>query len=364
MRRAGWLPSRARLWHAALRMTPSLASALMPALRLVDAEEAHGLALVGLRMGLAGQSRADAHPALACTVMGRHFANPLGLAAGFDKDAVAVTPLLRLGFGFIEAGTVTPRPQAGNERPRLFRLTQDQAVINRMGFNNGGIDSYLARLRDLARPLPGLLGANIGVNKDGADPVRDYPALYAAVAPLVDYVTINISSPNTPGLRDLQGEERLAAILAALPEQRVPVLVKIAPDLDEAALPGILDVCIAGGVAGVIISNTTLLREGLRSRHAREAGGMSGAPLFERSTAMLARAYRHAGGRLVFIGVGGIASAEQAFAKLRAGASLVQLYTGFAYAGPALVPRILDGLAALCAREGFASITDAVGTAA
>lgn len=345
-------------------MIPTIASAVMPALRLVDAEEAHGLALTGLRLGLAGRSRADAHPALACTVMGLRFANPLGLAAGFDKDAVAVVPLLRLGFGFVEAGTVTPRPQPGNGRPRLFRLSQDQAVINRMGFNNGGIDRCLARLRKLPRPLPGVLGANIGVNKDGADPVRDYPALYAAVAPLVDYVTINISSPNTPGLRDLQGDERLAAILAALPEQRVPVLVKIAPDLDDAALPGILDVCIAHGVAGVIISNTTLARPRLRSRHAAEAGGLSGAPLFERSTAMLARARRHAAGRLVLIGVGGVATAEQAMAKIRAGASLVQVYTGFAYAGPALVPRLLDGLAALCAREGFASITDAVGTAA
>ncbi len=345
-------------------MTPTIASALMPALRLLDAEAAHGVALAGLRAGLAGRAAPDAHAALACTVMGLRFANPLGLAAGFDKDAVAVAPLLRLGFGFVEAGTVTPRPQAGNPRPRLFRLEEDRAVINRMGFNNGGLDSYLARLRDLARPLSGVLGANIGVNKDGADPVRDYPELYAAVAPLVDYVTINISSPNTPGLRDLQGEERLAAILSALPEQRVPVLVKIAPDLDEAALPGILDVCIAHRVAGVIISNTTLARPALASRHAGEAGGLSGAPLFDRSTAMLARAYRHAAGRLVVIGVGGIATAEQALAKIRAGASLVQLYTGFAYGGPALVPRLLDGLAALCARENIASISDAVGTAA
>ncbi len=361
MRLDGWLPTRAPLWHARAAMTPALASALLPALRRLDAERAHGVALAALRAGLAGASRADAHASLATTVMGLRFANPIGLAAGFDKDAVAVAALLRLGFGCVEAGTVTPRPQAGNPRPRLFRLHEDAAVINRMGFNNAGLDSYLARLRDLPRPLRGVLGANIGVNKEGAVPERDYPALYAAVAPLADYVTINISSPNTPGLRDLQGEARLAAILSALPERRVPVLVKLAPDLAEDALPGILDLCVAQGVAGVIIGNTTVARPALRSRHAAEAGGLSGAPLFERSTAMLARAYRHVGVRLVLVGVGGVASAEHALAKIRAGASLVQLYTGFAYAGPALLPRMLDGLAALLAAQGFARVADAVG---
>ncbi|MCS6890091.1 MAG: quinone-dependent dihydroorotate dehydrogenase [Rhodovarius sp.] len=346
-------------------MTPALASALTPLLRLFDAETAHHLALAALRAGLAGRARADAHPVLATRVFGLSFANPLGLAAGFDKDAEAVLPLFALGFGFIEAGTVTPRPQPGNPRPRLFRLAEDRAVINRMGFNNAGIESFLARLRDLPRPLPGVFGANIGINKEGADPERDYAALYAALAPLVDYVTINISSPNTPGLRDLQAEARLAAILAALPaERRVPVLVKLAPDLPEEALPGILDVCIAGGAAGVVISNTTLARPPLSSRHAGEAGGLSGQPLFARSTEMLRRAYRHARGRLVFIGVGGIATPEQALAKIKAGASLLQLYTGLIYAGPALVPRLLAGLAALLAREGFAQVADAVGVEA
>ncbi len=342
-------------------MTPRLASAVLPLLRRVDAEAAHGLALKGLALGFAGRSAPDGHAALATTVLGLRFANPLGLAAGFDKDAMAVAPLLRLGFGHVEAGTVTPLPQAGNARPRLFRLQEDAAVINRMGFNNGGLDAYLARLRALKRPLPGLLGANIGVNKEGAVPERDYPALYAAVAPLVDYVTINISSPNTPGLRDLQGEALLAGILDAMPPRTTPLLVKIAPDLADAALPPLLDACIARGVAGIIISNTTIARPDLRGAARGEAGGLSGAPLFARSTEMLRLAFRHAQGRVALVGVGGVASAEQAYAKIRAGASLVQLYAGFAYAGPALVPAILDRLAALLARDGFRHISDAVG---
>lgn len=346
-------------------MTPALASALTPLMRLIDAETAHGWALRALSAGLAGRSAADTHPSLATQVMGLRFANPLGLAAGFDKNAAAVLPLMRLGFGFLEAGSVTPRPQAGNPRPRMFRLEEDQGVINRLGFNNAGLEAFLARLRALPRPLPAPLGANIGVNKDGAVPERDYPALYAAIAPLVDYVTINVSSPNTPGLRDLQGEALLDGILAAMPPRSVPVLVKIAPDLADSALFPLLDVCMARGVAGVIISNTTLGRpQTLRSARRGEAGGLSGQPLFEKSTAMLRAAFRHTQGRIALVGVGGVASAGQAYAKIRAGASLVQLYSGFAYAGPALVPRILDGLAGLLARDGLAHINDAVGAEA
>ena len=344
-----------------LGMTPRLASAVLPLLRRMDAETAHGLALRGLALGLAGRSAPDAHAALACTVMGLRFANPLGLAAGFDKNGMAVAPLLRLGFGFVEAGTVTPKPQIGNPRPRLFRLPEDAAVINRMGMNNQGLAAYVARLRALRRPLGGVLGANVGVNKDGAVPERDYPALYAAVAPWVDYVTINVSSPNTPGLRDLQGEVLLAGILDAMPPRTVPVLVKIAPDLADAAIAPLIDVCLARGVAGLIIANTTLARDGLSGAARGEAGGLSGAPLFARSTAMLRLAHRHAQGRLALIGVGGVASAEQAYRKIRAGASLVQLYSGLAYAGPALVPAILDGLATLLARDGLAQVSDAVG---
>ncbi len=350
-------------------MTPMLASALMPLVRSLDAETAHGLALKALTIGLAGRDSRPDPASLATDVFGLRFANPLGLAAGFDKDAVAVLPLMRLGFGLVEVGTVTPRPQPGNPRPRLFRLPEDAAVINRFGFNNAGLDSYVARLSALARPLPAVLGANIGVNKDGAVPERDYPALYAAVAPHADYVTVNVSSPNTPGLRDLQGEERLAAILDAIAARRAdlprqpPLLVKIAPDLAEDALPPIVAACAARGVAGLIVSNTTIARPAtLRSAQKSQAGGLSGQPLFERSTAMLRAAHRAArGSGLALVGVGGIATGAQAYAKIRAGASLVQVYTGFAYAGPVLVGRIKRDLAALLARDGVAHVADAVG---
>jgi dihydroorotate dehydrogenase len=349
-------------------MTPKLASALMPLLRGLDAETAHGLALRALAAGLAGRDAAPDDPRLATTAFGLSFRNPIGLAAGFDKDATAIPALMRLGFGHVEAGTVTPRPQPGNPRPRLFRLAEDAAVINRMGFNNQGLEAYRARLAALPRPLPAVLGANIGVNKEGADPERDYPALYTAVAPLADYVTVNVSSPNTPGLRDLQGEARLAGILGAIAAARAglprqpPVLVKIAPDLAEDALGPLVETCVAQGVAGLIIGNTTLARPAsLRSPHRGEAGGLSGAPLRDRSTALLGHCYRLAQRRLALVGVGGVASAADALAKLRAGASLVQLYTGFAYAGPALIPRLKSELSMLLQRDGFARVSDAVG---
>jgi dihydroorotate dehydrogenase len=363
-------------------MTPGLASALMPLMRALDAEAAHGVALRALAAGLAGRDAAPDDPVLATTAFGLDFRNPVGLAAGFDKDGVAVLPLMRLGFGLVEAGTVTPRPQPGNPRPRLFRLEEDRAVVNRMGFNNGGLEAFLARLAALrgahravrdgvpSRPLPAVLGANIGVNKEGAAPERDYPALYAAVAPFADYVALNVSSPNTPGLRDLQGEDRLAAILDAVAAARAglagrapPLLVKIAPDLAEEALGPIVEACAARGVAGLIVSNTTVARpDTLRSRHRGEAGGLSGAPLRERSTAVLRACFRLARGRgMALVGVGGVASGAEAYAKIRAGASLVQIYTGFAYGGPALVPRIKRELAALLRRDGFARVAEAVG---
>ena len=349
-------------------MTPALASALMPLMRGLDPERAHRLALKALALGLAGRDRGPADPVLATRAFGLDFANPIGLAAGFDKDAMAVAPLMRLGFGFVEPGTTTPRPQAGNPQPRLFRLTEDDAVINRMGMNNLGLQAFVSRLAALKRPLPAVLGANIGINKEGAEPERDYPALYLAVAPQADYVTLNISSPNTPGLRDLQGSQRLAAILAAIAAARAPaprqppILVKIAPDLAEEDLPELVETCVAGGVAGLIVSNTTIARpQTLRSAHKGETGGLSGQPLFAPSTALLQRVYRLSAGRLTLIGCGGIASPEQAYAKIRAGAALVQLYAGFAYAGPALVPRLKQGLAALLKRDGFARLADAVG---
>ena len=338
----------------------SLAAALMPAMRRLDPETAHNLSLRALRLGLAGRDTTPDDPILATTAFGRGLKNPIGLAAGFDKNAAAVTALGRLGFGFVEAGTVTPRPQPGNPRPRLFRLVEDAAVINRMGFNNAGLAVFLANLRRAERATIAI-GANVGINKEGADPERDYPALVNALSPHADYITINISSPNTPGLRDLQSEARLTAILAAIATPK-PVFVKIAPDLSPEGLEAVISVALAQNIAGLIISNTTLARpDTLRSPRKAETGGLSGAPLFGPSTAMLARAHGLCGGRLTLIGAGGVATPEQALAKILAGASLVQLYTGFAYGGPALIPALKSGLAALLRARGFASVAQAVG---
>jgi dihydroorotate dehydrogenase len=340
----------------------------MPLARALDPERAHRLALAALRLGLAGRDAAPHDPALAVQTLGLSFANPIGLAAGFDKDAVAVVPLMRLGFGFVEAGTVTPRPQPGNPLPRMFRLAEDRAVINRMGFNNGGADAYRRRLAALPRPHACPVGANLGVNKEGAAPERDYPALAAAMAPHADYLVINVSSPNTPGLRDLQGEARLRAILAAIADAlptRPPLLVKIAPDLSEAGLEAVVATAIEGGAQGLIISNTTIARpSGLLSRHRQQPGGLSGAPLRPMATAMLARAYRLSGDRLVLIGVGGVSSGAEALERIRAGATLVQLYTAFAYEGPALIGRIKRELLAALREAGFTRVTEAIGTAA
>ena len=344
-------------------MFPVLASAAVPLLRQIDPERAHGLALRALAYGLAGRDGTPDDPRLAVAAMGLRFANPIGLAAGFDKDAVALAPLAKLGFGLLEAGTVTPRPQVGNPRPRLFRLDEDRAVINRMGFNNAGLAAFVARLSATPRSVP--IGANVGINKDGANPDTDYPALVAAVAPHADYIVLNVSSPNTPGLRDLQGEDRLRRILAAIAAtvpMHPPLLVKIAPDLSEAGVEAIVQTCLGAGVAGLIVSNTTISRPaGLRSRQASQPGGLSGAPLRGLATAVLARAARFAAGRLTLIGVGGVATGADALEKIRAGASLVQVYTAFAYAGPALVGRLKRELLAALSAQGFVSVTDAVG---
>jgi len=348
-------------------MTPALASVALPCLSRLDPERAHRLALAALRLGLAGRAEAADDPLLTTEAFGLRFANPIGLAAGFDKDAAAILPLMRLGFGFVEAGGVTPRPQAGNPRPRLFRLQADRAVINRMGLNGQGIDAFVGRLATLPS-LPAPLGVNVAINKEGAAPERDYPALVSAVAPYADYVAINISSPNTPGLRDLQSAARLAAILAAImasAPKRPPILVKIAPDLQEEELAVIVETAIAHGAAGLIVGNTTTARPtGLRSAHAAETGGLSGAPLYALSTAVLARAFRLARGRLALIGCGGVSNGAEALGKIRAGAGLVQLYTAFAYAGPAVIPRIKNELAAALRAGGFASVSAAVGTGA
>ena len=345
-------------------MVAVIASALLPLLRAVDAERAHGLALRALRLGLAGGDAQPDDPALGVEALGLAFANPIGLAAGFDKNAVAVPALMRLGFGFVETGTVTPRPQPGNPRPRMVRLTEDRAVVNRLGFNNAGLAAYRARLARLGGRSR-VLGANVGVNKEGAEPERDYPALIAAVAPLVDYVVVNVSSPNTQGLRDLQATARLDAILRAVAvavPNRKPLLVKIAPDLSHDALLGIVETCVARGADGLIVSNTTLSRPAtLRSRRAGEPGGLSGPPLRRLSTIVLAQAAVAARDRLALIGCGGVASGADALEKVLAGASLVQLYTAFAYAGPALIPRIKAELLDALHATGFSCVADAVG---
>lgn len=348
-------------------MSPAFASRLMPLLRLVDAETAHRLAIAALARGLIGPTARPADPRLACRVLGLEFANPVGLAAGFDKQAEAIPALFGLGFGFVEAGGVTLRPQPGNPRPRVFRLAADGAVINRYGFNSDGWPRVRARLQALRAqaPLPGPLWLNLGVNRDSADPAADLAVLAAEAAPLVEALVLNVSSPNTPGLRDLQAGERLAGLVAAVRAaagRGARILVKIAPDLDHAALADLIEAAVAAGADGLVVANTTTARPpGLRSRHAAERGGLSGRPLFAPSTALLAAAARLAAGRLVLVGVGGIASGRDAYAKIRAGASLVQLYTAFAYRGPALIGRILDDLAACLAADGFASVAAAVG---
>ena len=345
-------------------MTPYIASALLPLLRRFDAEAVHDFSLWALRRGLAGHASQIDDPVLSTQALGLTFSNPIGLAAGFDKNAVAVEPLMRLGFGFVETGTVTPRPQAGNSKPRLDRLEPDRAVINRMGFNNGGLNAYVRNLAGLSQ-RSAILGANVGINKDGADPERDYPALIAAVGPLVDYATINVSSPNTPGLRDLQTEDRLRSILRAVAEvpNKPPILVKVAPDLSDEGLKAVVETAVTEGVQGLIVGNTTLSRPaGITSRLIRKDGGLSGAPLFALSTRMLARAFLFAEGRLTLIGAGGVFDARDALLKIRAGASLVQLYTGFAYQGPALIPRMKRELADSLKKAGYSKVQDAVGS--
>ena len=341
-------------------------------LRCLPAEPAH---LATLRLAGAGAALtprpAPADARLAMQVFGLHFPNPVGLAAGFDKNAEVPDAMARFGFGFVECGTVTPRPQAGNPRPRLFRLTEDRAVINRMGFNNAGMDVVARNLA--ARKSGGLVGINIGANKDSEDRIADYAASFEKLAPLADYVTVNVSSPNTPGLRGLQNKDELARLLGTLTDARarllrartdrggIPLLLKIAPDLDDPALDDIAAVVLAAGIDGVIVSNTTIARPPLRSPHAAETGGLSGAPLFAPSTAILRKMHARLGTRIALIGAGGIASGADAYAKIRAGASLVQLYTALVYGGPGLVARINRDLSACLARDGFASLAHAVG---
>jgi dihydroorotate dehydrogenase len=341
-------------------------SLIGPALRLLDPETAHRLTLWGLARGLAPAAPCDDDPVLACAVWGLSLRNPLGLAAGFDKDARVIAAMLDLGFGFVEIGSVTPRAQAGNPRPRVFRLPEDGAVINRLGFNNAGMEVARGRLDDFRHSRHGVVGVNIGKNKDTADAAADYVLGVAALGPLADYLVVNVSSPNTPGLRALQGRAELEALLgrvtAALPDPAPPVLLKIAPDLTEEDKADIAAVCLAQGVGGIIATNTTIARpEGLKGAARGEAGGLSGRPLFEPATAVLSDLYRLTEGKLPLIGVGGVASGADAYRKIRAGASLVQLYTALIYHGPQLVSRINTELARLLREDGFDSVAAAVG---
>jgi dihydroorotate dehydrogenase len=337
------------------------------ALRRLPAEAAHRATIALLRAGggLLPAAEPD-DPRLAIRLFGRIFPNPVGLAAGFDKNAEVPDIMLKLGFGFAECGTVTPRPQTGNPRPRMFRLAQDRAVINRLGFNNEGMAAAADRLS--RRQRHGIVGINIGANKDSPDRIADYRETFTRLSPLADYVTVNISSPNTPGLRGLQNREELEKLLALLTEERaranstVPLLLKIAPDLDEHALDDIAQTVLASGIEAVIVSNTTLARPAsLKSQNAKESGGLSGAPLFVPSTAILKAMRLRVGNQIVLIGVGGISSGADAYAKIRAGASLVQLYTAMAYEGPGLIARIKHDLSECLARDGFARISDAIG---
>ena len=333
-----------------------------------DPETAHRLSLMALKAGVAPMPGLHTSPALATTMAGMELPNPVGLAAGYDKNAEVVDALARAGFGFIEAGAITPRPQPGNPRPRLFRLYPDQAIINRMGFNNDGMEAAAARLsrRTHAHPVP--VGLNLGANKDSADRAGDFVRVFEACGAQVDFVTVNVSSPNTEKLRDLQGKEALGALLRGVIEtraglaRRVPVFLKIAPDLNDDELEAIVEVARSVRLDGIVATNTTIQRKGVRDRRRKEQGGLSGQPLFEKSTRVLAKLSALTQGHLPLIGVGGIGSAEDAYAKITAGASAVQVYSALVFHGLSLVDDIARGLETLLARDGYANVSEAVGT--
>ncbi|MDB5425262.1 MAG: pyrD [Phenylobacterium sp.] len=336
------------------------------ALRTLDPEDAHGWAIRGLKLGLGPVGGRD-DPILAGSLAGLALPNVVGLAPGFDKDAEVFAPMLRAGFGFVECGTVTPRPQAGNPRPRLFRLAEDRAVINRMGFNNRGLDAFAGRLAQ--RASTGVVGANIGANKDADDRIGDYVTGLRRLWGLADYFTINISSPNTPGLRALQTKAALEELLGRLAEARdglpaaggAPMFLKVAPDLEAGEVETIVETSFTHGLAGIMVSNTTVSRPPLKSRRRAEAGGLSGAPLTGLSTRVL-REFAHASaGRLILVGVGGIGSGGEAYDRIRAGAAAVQLYSALVFEGPGLVSRIKRDVAARLRADGFRSVSEAIG---
>jgi dihydroorotate dehydrogenase len=338
----------------------------LAAIHKFDPETSHGLSIAALKSGLAPLSGQVTTPRLATTIAGLDLPNPIGLAAGYDKNAEVIAPLTKAGFGFIEVGAATPRPQPGNPKPRLFRLIQDQAAINRFGFNNQGMEAIGARLA--TRPNTGIVGLNLGANKDSSDRAADFALVLAHCGPYLDFATVNVSSPNTEKLRDLQGKDALGALLNGVLATNaglstpIPIFLKIAPDLTPDEIADIAYVARETGISGIIATNTTLSREGLTSKDRGEQGGLSGAPLFEKSTRVLAQLSQLCGPDIPLIGVGGVSTAAQAYEKIRAGASAVQLYTALVYGGLSMVSDIAKGLDALLERDGFANVADAIGS--
>jgi dihydroorotate dehydrogenase len=338
----------------------------LTALHRLDPETAHGLSLKALQWGLAPTPGPVTSPRLQTTLCGMSLPNPVGLAAGYDKNAEALSPLMRAGFGFLEVGAATPFAQPGNPKPRLFRLTEDRAAINRFGFNNDGMEAIALRLAARPKGIP--VGLNLGANKTSSDKASDFARVLAHCGAYADFATVNVSSPNTEKLRDLQGKAALSALLAGVMEARdaltkpIPVFLKIAPDLSTDELAEIAETALAARIDAIIATNTTLARDGLQAQDRAQAGGLSGAPLFEKSTRVLAALAKMTKGKLPLIGVGGISTVDQAYAKIRAGATAVQIYTGMVYHGLSLAADIADGLDSLLARDGYASIAEAVGT--
>ncbi len=332
----------------------------LTALRKMDPERAHGLAITALKLGLTPKPGPVTSPRLKTQIAGIALPNPVGLAAGFDKNAEALHPLSQAGFGFIEVGAATPRPQTGNPKPRLFRLTEDKGAINRFGFNNQGMDAIAQRLAK--RPKDAVIGLNLGANKDSENRAEDFTKVLKNTRDHLDFATVNVSSPNTEKLRDLQGAEALNTLLQGVMAVRgtCPVFLKIAPDLTDTELSEIADIAQQNQLSAIIATNTTLDRDGLKSRHKNETGGLSGVPVFEKSTRVLAKLANQTD--IPLIGVGGVSSAQDAYAKIKAGAHAVQLYTALVYQGLSLVEDIIYGLDGLLENDGFAHISDAVGT--
>jgi len=337
----------------------------LPLLHRIDPETAHNLALRALRAGLMPAPGPVTSPRITTSIAGLSLPNPIGLAAGLDKNATALAPLMRTGFGFVEAGAATPNPQAGNPRPRLFRLTEDRALINRLGFNNDGMEAIAKRLAGRPNGIP--VGLNLGANADSDDRAADFVAVLRHCGPHVDFATVNVSSPNTDRLRDMQYRGALSRLLAGVMEAReslrrpIPIFLKISPDLTDKSISELAEVAITCGIQAIVATNTTVIRDGLSSRYGAETGGLSGVPLFRRSTYVLARLHQLIGNRVPLVGVGGIGSAGDAYAKILAGASAVQLYTAVTFEGLSVSARIARELDSLLARDGFANVADAVG---